>query len=306
MSIKISTLSMKTMNLDMSREMEGRFVKANKRIEELHNEQNIKVTSYGAKLKDQLLKRKDLFFSESFLARNKSVQNDFDKMLISVESVIENVGKFNDYLTPVLTGINSQDDINTLKEQAKAVLDSVITALNAKNGDKYLFGGKVDDVPPVNRSVMNFFNGNSDTESFDYYVGGDDDVKIQISDDKEISYKITAKDRAFEKAFRGLDLFINSEELDTQDVLSVRNLLDESLEGLLNIKSYIGVKDAEIINTNDFLTTVQENAKNFLADEFDAAEQAANLIDTQSLMDKLMISTEMNNMLRKAIAKMVG
>lgn len=308
MSIKISTLSMKTMNLNASRDIEEKYVKANKRISELNDEQNINVISYGTKLKDQILKRRDLFFSESFLSRNKNIQSDFDKMLISVESIIDNVGKFSDSIVQFSTGFNDieQDNINTLKEDAKAVLSSLITALNAKNGDKYLFGGKVDDIPPVNRSVTDFFNGDAGVENFDYYVGGNDDIKIRISDDKEISYKINAGDKAFEKAFRGLDLFINSELVSSDEIVSVQKLLGDALDGMLDIKSYIGVKDAEIINTNDFLITVQESAKNFLADEFNAAEQAANLINTQSLMDKLMISTEMNNMLRKAIAKMVG
>lgn len=306
MSMKISTLSMQTMNLNMTRDIEERYVKANKRVADLHDEQNIKVMSYGAGLKDQLLKRRDLFFSESFLARNKNIQDDLDKMLNSVEKIIDDVSTFKDSLIPILNGAENRDDINTLKEDAKSVLNSIIASLNAKNGDKYLFGGKVDDIPPVNRSVTDFFKGDPGVENFDYYVGGDEDVKFRISDDKEISYKINAGDKAFEKAFRGLDLFINGQLNDKSEILSVQNLLDESLEGLLNIKSYIGVKDAEVINTNDFLITVQESAKSFLSDEFDAAEQAANLIDTQSLMDKLIISTEMNNMLRKAIAKMVG
>lgn len=306
MSMKISTLSMQTMNLNMTRDIEERYVKANKRVADLHDEQNIKVMSYGAGLKDQLLKRRDLFFSESFLARNKNIQDDLDKMLNSVEQIIDDVSTFKDSLIPILNGAENRDDINTLKEDAKSVLNSIIASLNAKNGDKYLFGGKVDDIPPVNRSVTDFFKGDPGVENFDYYVGGDEDVKFRISDDKEISYKINAGDKAFEKAFRGLDLFINGQLNDKSEILSVQNLLDESLEGLLNIKSYIGVKDAEVINTNDFLITVQESAKSFLSDEFDAAEQAANLIDTQSLMDKLIISTEMNNMLRKAIAKMVG
>lgn len=306
MSMKISTLSMKAMNLNMTRDIEERYLKANKRVADLHDEQNIKVTSYGASLKDQLLKRRDLFFSESFLTRNKNIQNDFEKMLASVEKIIDDVGAFKDSLLPILNGAKNQDDINTLREDAKSVLSSIISSLNTKNGDRYLFGGKIEDIPPVNRSVTDFFKGDPDVENFDYYAGGKEDVKFQISDDKEISYRINAGDKAFEKAFRGLDLFINGELNDDSEILSVQNLLNESLEGLLNIKSYIGVKDAEVINTNDFLITVQESAKNFLVDEFNAAEQAANLIDTQSLMDKLIISTEMNNMLRKAIAKMVG
>ena len=168
--------------------------------------------------------RRDFIRNEDHLENIKMAQGKFT----SIETGISQVSKMAEQINAdILTGING----TTSKEQREAIAqgfdkmkESMLLSMNAKDGDKFVFGGSNTTQTPLKMGADNellYFVKMADTGAI--YVNvrtgmGENGKPIKDKDDKDIAGETLLKNLADEKLYMdtgfGLQLDINGDVIE--------------------------------------------------------------------------------------------
>jgi len=183
-----------------------------------------------------------------------SAQSRLGAMQNIMSTVSDTLNKVMNLYVNVQNGLDLVAGAPSNVQQATVLRDSIVSLLNSKIGDVYLFGGSVYDRPPVDLTDPAWTPlpspGGPD---YDYYQGDNVVDSVRASDSQRVDYGILASNPAFEKVLRSLTIFINNPTNPTVITEAFdlnRQAIDETaaVNGVLLSRSNI-VADAAKLNS---------------------------------------------------------
>lgn len=207
----------------------------------------------------------------------------------SIQNVTSNIGglldTINNQLTAALDGSRTAAGAVVLGNQATTWKNEIAGLLNTKYAGNYLFGGNVQDSPPVDLTDPAYTPTLAPTTpDTDYYQGDSVVQTVRVSSGLVLSYGVTADSAAFEKIFRALSLV----EANPGNLATLNNaftLIKNASEGVADISSILASKNDLLNKEMDSQAATVELLNSAVSDlrDVDIAEASIRLtsIETQ-------------------------
>lgn len=173
----------------------------------------------------------------------------------------------------------TDDGRATLVDSASSTLDRLVSLMNTQWSGRYLFSGSAVDTAPVDVSSLTSQTAPS-TADTSYYQGDDTVASVRVSDDRVVSYGVTADDSAFEKAIRALAMVAGG-ATDEDSLAEAAELADAAISGLTNVQAGLSL-DAETL----------EGA---VSDHEDYQSFVTNLVDDLTSVDVAQVAADMSS-----------
>ena len=213
--VRISTQAQNDMALSMT-------LNAKSNIFDLHNQLStgVKAQSYSEIAQDtnRLINLKgQIQQSEKFLNNLQIAKERIELTSNTLSQISELTRNFDRFLKQSLDASDANELNNNaeLGQKAKDILIQLTDLLNIRYGDRYIFGGEVTDVAPVDITSSSYsspqdpatFGGYDTTQNLSYFKGDTEQTSLRISVNTEIEYGVSAGNSTFEKLIRTLDIF---------------------------------------------------------------------------------------------------
>lgn len=184
--------------------------------------------------------------------------------------------------------------LDSREEQANKALIQIGAVLNRKDSGKYIFGGKTDNVPPVQGDITQLNDKN--------FANVDEGVMlVDISETKSVDVNmVTALDVA--PFIKALNLYKNGDASTNSDVEIATTEATKHHE-YLQVKvgeALESVKDASIENVANVSNAKETLDSDFTVNVLDRAEKMSGAI--QSLLINFKIAAGTRNLLEKIIS----
>lgn len=219
---------------------------------------------------------------DSYISNNKAVNTRLQIMDKSVDEVQKALEEFASTLT-LRTGATNSEQMNfqsVVNEQLQRVKD----ALNVTVEGRYIFSGTKTDIKPVKDYITVTENAVPDST---YYQGNSEVLSARISDNRNIDYGVKADELGFQSAIAAL---VSAKNLDAQqnspDFSEVRDLLNDAIEQVANIRAGINADITTIETTNADHETMKIYWKQAVSDDVDTdiAEASIRLTSDQTIL----------------------
>ncbi len=229
--------------------------------------------------------------AEQYLSNNKIVSLRLEAMEISTAKVFEAASKLKTFLVNALSSSNAADFPINL--EAQNLLDEVTKQLNFKIGDRYLFGGAVTDVAPVDLNDANFpavppvYPSAANTN---YYQGDNNQHVARVADEFDVTYGVTADAEGFEQAIRALRMAADASTSPTIDRIRFQEALkviNTAIDNIPTTRSRIGASLKAIegadLGHNDMELFMERTISDI--ENVDIPETVAQLANNQVLLE---------------------
>ncbi|MEI2384796.1 flagellin [Breoghania sp. JC706] len=195
---------------------------------------------------------------EVSLARANSYSSAAEQATNRVEVMYSATGSIVDALTQARTEVSAASvdtsDIDTLQDLAASLLEEVESLLNTQYEGRYLFAGSNTQEAPVD---LDSYTGGSDLDTADtsYYTGDDTIITVQVGSDRKVAYGVTADNDAFEQTIRALSYIADADELTSDDLTAISEMLVDAQDAVIAIQSGLSLSASALENAQ----TEQEN-----------------------------------------------
>lgn len=176
----------------------------------------------------------------------KTAQNRIGAMQNIASTISETLNNVVALFTQVQSGLDLVGGQNTFVAQANVLRDALVSQLNSQTGGNYLFGGSVNDRPPVNISDVDY-TPTGTTPSTGYYQGDNVIESVRTTDSQRVEYGITANHPAFENALRALTIFINN-PTDVNVIAQAVDINREAVNGVASIQGELLARSNVVAN----------------------------------------------------------
>ena len=227
-----------------------------------------------------------LTHSQQYVQQGEIVLSRVETMYDAVTDMIDVLGKYQSLLSTAMSG-NMAEDAG-LNNQSQNYLDSFVDLVNTRLSGRYLFAGDRTDTAPVDLSGYAAQTYPS-TASTDYYRGDGAVATFKASDDKTISYGVTADQDAFEKAIRALSLGANATEdpADEDAMAEAFDLVNEALDSLLATQTRLSAASTDLDWEMDVQMEAQVRLEAFISEikQVDVAEAVTRMETLQTQLE---------------------
>lgn len=184
---------------------------------------------------------------EVSVSRAKATISAAETILTRVEEQHAVLGSMSDILTEMRTEISSvlsSVDTDALQMAAREMLEEFTALLNSQYQGRYLFAGSDTSVQPVDTSALAVTD--LTTPDTSYYLGDGVLQTAYLSEDRTLTYGVTADNTAFEEALRALSYMVTADPLDTADLEALNDLIVSAQDGVIALQSSMGYKAASL------------------------------------------------------------
>jgi flagellar hook-associated protein 3 FlgL len=176
----------------------------------------------------------------------------------------------------------------TMNPEIRALLDQVVTTLNAKMDGHYLFGGSVTDRPPVELDPAFLPTGVPDDT---YYQGDALELSLRAADDLDVTYGMSADRDGFRELIGGIRAFIDGDVTDDPDLLeAAHDLIRGSLTKIADYQAELGIRHARLeqIDLQHADVAVYMELRMSEIENIDVSEAISRLAQDQVLLESTM------------------
>lgn len=194
--------------------------------------------------------------------------------LSSISNVLD---RANSLLTQALSGINGNTTSASTTALATGLRDEIVSELNSRSAGRYIFGGSVQNVPPVNLSAPGYNpTATPGTPSTQYYQGDSVIESVRASDSLRISFGITADNSAFEQALRGLEIVI-ANPTNTTSLTQAFDLIKQASQEVGDLRGALTGQVTTLTQTVNFHGATLDYLKQSISDlrDVDVAQASA-------------------------------
>lgn len=182
--------------------------------------------------------------SQRYEAAGTDAATRIDAAYGSLSTIADLLSDFRVQLTAAQsTDANASSNTN-LVSYASNALQELTSLLNTRYAESYIFGGSPGITEPVDLSSMVFA---LDTADASYYQGDSDSWSVQVSDEQNIAFSITADAGPFEAALRALgSLAASDSSLTGVDLSAMLDLVVTAVDGVASLIGGVGLSAAAI------------------------------------------------------------
>ena len=196
---------------------------------------------------------------DQYLSNIQSVSASLSQQESVLDGVNNSMLAVRDDLLQAANGTNSPEDLASFGQDIESLTQSMAAALNYQDeGGHYIFGGTVNDVPPIAHEDTNG-DGNGDEY---VYQGNMDHRTATVSNGVEVDTNVSVG----EIFGQGLDMFNTLDHLATELQEPNLNISDPQLQA--DIQNAIDVIDSSSISLNTAIASIGErqNTMSMLSD----------------------------------------
>ncbi|WP_321342063.1 flagellin [uncultured Cohaesibacter sp.] len=172
-------------------------------------------------------------------------------------SVLRGVTDILTHARSAVSGTRSNDELESLKNNAAEYLEDLKTKLNTQYQGRYLFSGSMTDTAPVDLTA--YTAADLTTVNTDYYQGDGYTQTIRLHNGQQMDYGMTATVSGLEEAIRALSYVADGNLSDTSELKDVDALLVSAQDSVIAATSKAG-------NISSRLGEYVENEKNFITE----------------------------------------
>jgi flagellar hook-associated protein 3 FlgL len=230
---------------------------------------------------------------EGQIARSMQYVQQGEIVAARTSTMYEAVGGMVDVLSSYQTLLSTamsadQAESAALNTSAQSLMDSFADLANTRLSGRYLFSGNATDTAPVDLGSYPAQTYPSSTDT-SYYQGDDSIATFKASDDKTITYGVTANGSAFEQAIRALSLGVNASEdpVDQDALTEAYDLVNAALDDLLVSQTKLSSAASAIDSELDMQTDIQVRLEAMTSDikEVDVAEALSRMETLQTQLE---------------------
>lgn len=161
-----------------------------------------------------------------------------------------------------ISGAFGKDEIAATRSEVNEKIKQIGEILNTTYAGKYIFGGQLTDIPPVNTNVdkngiVSLSIKNKDNDNLNKKLNS------AISSGLNINYNLTVKDVTGGdkglKLFNDLSVALSGDVVDTDEIGKLSTKIDNYMNDILNNRSIVGSR------TNTIDKVKETNEKNILS-----------------------------------------
>lgn len=224
--------------------------------------------------------------SQQYVQQGEIVLSRIETMYDAVTNMVDMLGNYQSLLSTAISG-NMAEDAG-LNNQTQSYLDTFTDLVNTRLSGRYLFAGDRTGTAPVDLSGYAAQSYPSAANT-DYYQGDSTVASFKASDDKTITYGVTANQEAFEKAIRALSLGVNASEdpADEDAMAEALDLVNEALDGLLATQTKLSAAATDLDWEMDVQMEAQVRLEAFISEikEVDVAEAVTRMETLQTQLE---------------------
>lgn len=234
--------------------------------------------------------------AEQYISNNRIITLRLDAMELSTAKTFEAASKLKTLLVNALNSSNAADF--SINLEAQNLLDEISKQLNIKIGDRYLFGGAVTNIPPVDLNASGFnavppvYPSWADSG---YYQGDNTKHVARVADEFDVTYGITADEVGFEQVIRALRMTADASTNPTIDKIRFQEALkvvNTAIDNIPTIRSRIGAAlkavDAANLGHNDMELFMEKTISDI--ENVNIPETVAQLANNQILLEASFIT----------------
>jgi len=197
----------------------------------------------------------DLQRSENLATQAATTEGLVEVAYSTVENIADVVENMRVSIAAGISG--SVTDSTAVQNTAKNALESIVSLLNTKYADEYIFSGTAANTKPIDISDANY-NPTAGVADTHYYQGSDCLSCVMVNGDNAIDYSVSAGESAFEETLRSLSTLVNMDPTltNTATLQSAMDLLDDATTGL-------GLIQEKLSSQANTLTDLAEAQKTF-------------------------------------------
>ncbi len=225
----------------------------------------------------------DIAASEHLATQAEAATSKLEIAYSTVDTITDLVEKIRVAISAALDG--NVSDAATVQTTASGYLDDVVSLLNTKYADTYIFSGTTGQTEPVDISDAAYDpSSGADT---DYYQGSSTLAAVMVDSGNAKSYGVTADEDAFEQVLRALSTLktMTTSPADTATMQSAFDLLSTATTGLGEIQENLSDQTTAFESIIDNQTEFQLYANEALESltDIDVAEASA-LVSQQEVL----------------------
>lgn len=234
--------------------------------------------------------------AEQYISNNRIITLRLDAMELSTAKTFEAASKLKTLLVNALNSSNAADF--SINLEAQNLLDEISKQLNIKIGDRYLFGGAVTNIAPVDLNASGFnavppvYPSWADSG---YYQGDNTKHVARVADEFDVTYGITADEVGFEQVIRALRMTADASTNPTIDKIRFQEALkvvNTAIDNIPTIRSRIGAAlkavDAANLGHNDMELFMEKTISDI--ENVNIPETVAQLANNQILLEASFIT----------------
>lgn len=223
--------------------------------------------------------------SLQYVEQGEIVASRVSTMYEAVGSMVETLTKYQSLLSTAMSADQAEDAV--LNDQAQSYMETFADQLNTRLSGRYLFSGDMTNTAPVDLAAYaaQTYPSSADTS---YYQGDGAVATFKASDDKTITYGVTADESAFEMALRALSLGANASEdpVDSDALNEAYDLVNEALDALLVTQTKLSSASTDIEWEMDVQTDLQVRLEAMTSD-IKEVDLAAAILKAETLQAQL-------------------
>ncbi|WP_282607961.1 flagellin [Pelagibius sp. Alg239-R121] len=230
---------------------------------------------------------RDIQLSEKF---GQNIDQAVARLNIMESSVATMVNRATEVLGIMSQGLSGSniDDL-PLQEFSATFLSEAAALINTQHEGRYLFGGSLTDVVPVDLTDPAYTPAAGlpgvFTADVDYYQGDQTLLSVRADDSFETVYGVTGDNPAFEELLRALEYMdYAGANLDTAVLTEAYTLMKSAINGLGDMRGQIGANSLVLEKTKEGHENFKTYAENLVSSIEDTDIAAAT---TQLSMDEL-------------------
>lgn len=206
--------------------------------------------------------------------------------LQTADNALGNIVNISTSLTALMVQTRSAvgQDLN-FEQQARDLLASIGTELNATNAGKYVFGGTDTISPPVpDANVPTVVLGVPDAG---YYQGSQQDVMLRIDENSQFAFPARADNISFQKVFAAVNQAITAfNSHDDAGMQAAISLIQDGHQGLVALRAKVQSAELNVNDTNTRLNSLSLYLKGVVeqVSKTDVVAVTTQIADYQSVL----------------------
>lgn len=172
----------------------------------------------------------DITRSEKLEALATSATSELEIAYSAVGGIVDSVESMLTSISAAISGSADDTTLATLQLSAADAFTDVVTQLNTKYANTYVFGGGATSTAPVDASAYDSADATA------YYQGSDTLRSVMLEGGASLSFGVTADADGFSDTLKALDLIANTSPLDTATMQEALDLLNGAVSDLGTIQ----------------------------------------------------------------------
>lgn len=206
--------------------------------------------------------------SQAYAEAAQSAGGRVEVMYSALSSVTDLLTDFRAQLTSLMSSDSTTASRAALSAAAEGYMAELASLLNTSYEGRYLFSGNSTLDLPVNLSG---YGAEAGTVSTSYYQGDNAVAAVRISRDQTVNYGVTAKEGAFEEAFRALGIIADAGDTIDDDTLSASyDLIVSSLDKTIALQSKLSINAGTLERAQERQADYQTMLEGAISDLRDA------------------------------------